>query len=88
MVRGAGDTAPLVAEGVWEGYILDLPRGTGGFGYDPHFFLPDLRRTAAQLDPEEKNRLSHRGVAMRALRDQWLARERLESREPQAHERP
>ena len=76
MVQGAGDTAPLVAEGVWEGYILDAPRGAGGFGYDPYFFLPDLRRTAAQLDPGEKNRLSHRGTALRALRDQWLARER------------
>jgi XTP/dITP diphosphohydrolase len=82
MVRGAGDTAPLIAEGVWEGYILEVPRGSGGFGYDPYFFLPDLRRTAAQLDPEEKNRLSHRGTALRALRDQWLARE------TQARERP
>jgi XTP/dITP diphosphohydrolase len=87
MMQGAGDTAPLIAEGVWEGYIIDVPRGSGGFGYDPYFFLPDLRRTAAQLDPEEKNRLSHRGTALRALRDQWLARrrsgvpERLESRE-------
>jgi XTP/dITP diphosphohydrolase len=88
MVQGAGDTTPLIAEGVWEGYILDLPRGTGGFGYDAHFFLPDLRRTAAQLDPGEKNRLSHRGIAVRALRDEWLARERLATREPQARERP
>jgi XTP/dITP diphosphohydrolase len=80
MLQGAGDTAPLIAEGVWEGYIIDVPRGSGGFGYDPHFFLPDLRRTAAQLDPEEKNRLSHRGTALRALRDQWLAREGLEAR--------
>jgi XTP/dITP diphosphohydrolase len=92
MMQGAGDTAPLIAEGVWEGYILDLPRGSGGFGYDPHFFLPDLRRTAAQLDPDEKNRLSHRGMALRALREQWLAREeareRLEAREPHTRERP
>jgi XTP/dITP diphosphohydrolase len=76
LVMVQGDTAPLVAEGVWEGYILDVPRGSGGFGYDPYFFLPDLQRTAAQLDPDEKNRLSHRGIALRALRDQWLARER------------
>jgi XTP/dITP diphosphohydrolase len=88
MVQGAGDPTPLIAEGVWEGYILDLPRGTGGFGYDPHFFLPDLRRTAAQLDPGEKNRLSHRGIAVSALRDQWLARERLAARELQPRERP
>jgi XTP/dITP diphosphohydrolase len=94
MVQGAEDTTPLIAEGVWEGYILDLPRGSGGFGYDPYFFLPDLQRTAAQLDPDEKNRLSHRGIAMRALRDQWLAREGLEAhegreaRERQARRRP
>jgi XTP/dITP diphosphohydrolase len=88
MVQGAEDTTPLIAEGVWEGYILDLPRGSGGFGYDPYFFLPDLRRTAAQLDPDEKNRLSHRGIALRALRDQWLAREGLQARERQARERP
>jgi XTP/dITP diphosphohydrolase len=74
LVFGAADAAPLIAEGVWEGSILDAPRGTGGFGYDPYFWLPDLDRTAAQLDPAEKNRLSHRGIAMRALRDQMLAR--------------
>jgi XTP/dITP diphosphohydrolase len=100
MVQGAEDPSPLIAEGVWEGYIVDVPRGSGGFGYDPYFFLPDLRRTAAQLDPDEKNRLSHRGIAVRALRDRWLARERseaperlaaregLEARETQARERP
>jgi XTP/dITP diphosphohydrolase len=74
LVFGAADAVPLIAEGVWEGSILDAPRGTGGFGYDPYFWLPDLDRTAAQLDPAEKNRLSHRGIAMRALRDQMLAR--------------
>ena len=66
--------APLIAEGVWEGCILDSPRGSGGFGYDPYFWLPELGLTAAELDPAEKNRLSHRGIAMRALRDQLLAR--------------
>jgi len=65
----AADTL-LTAEGVWEGTILDEPRGTGGFGYDPYFWLPELGRTAAELDPEEKNRRSHRGIALRALRDQ------------------
>jgi XTP/dITP diphosphohydrolase len=70
------DAAPLIAEGVWEGFILESPRGSGGFGYDPYFWLPDLGLSAAQLDPAEKNRLSHRGIAMRALRDQLLARER------------
>ena len=73
-VETAQDAAPLVAEGDWEGFILDAARGTGGFGYDPYFWLPDLRKSAAELDPEEKNRLSHRGKAMRALREQLAAR--------------
>jgi XTP/dITP diphosphohydrolase len=71
------DTAPLIAEGVWEGTIVDTPRGSGGFGYDPYFWLPDLGVTAAQLNPQDKNRLSHRGIAMRALRNQLVAREGL-----------
>jgi XTP/dITP diphosphohydrolase len=66
----AGDAAaPLIAEGVWEGRIVDAPSGAAGFGYDPHFFVPELGRTAAQLDPAHKNRISHRGVALRALRE-------------------
>jgi XTP/dITP diphosphohydrolase len=73
-VSGEPDEAPLMAEGVWEGVIIDMPQGAGGFGYDPYFWLPDLGVTAAQLDPEHKNRLSHRGIAMRALRDQLTAR--------------
>jgi XTP/dITP diphosphohydrolase len=81
LVPGEADAAPWVAEGVWEGTILDSPRGTGGFGYDPYFFLADRRQTAAQLDPEEKNRLSHRGIAMRALRDQLLARAQFAARD-------
>ena len=79
-VAGADDTAPLIAEGMWEGLILDAPRGSGGFGYDPYFWLPDLGVTVAQLDLDEKNRLSHRGMAMRALRDLLTARERREQR--------
>ena len=70
----AADTAPMVAEAGWEGFILDAPRGFGGFGYDPYFWLPELDKTAAELTPEEKNRLSHRGKAMRALREALLAR--------------
>jgi XTP/dITP diphosphohydrolase len=66
--------APLVAEESWEGLILDEPRGAGGFGYDPYFWLSDLSKTAAELDPGEKNRLSHRGKAMRALHAQLTAR--------------
>jgi XTP/dITP diphosphohydrolase len=69
----AADSAPMVAEAAWEGFILDAPRGLGGFGYDPYFWLPELDQTAAELSPEEKNRLSHRGKAMRALREAVLA---------------
>ena len=69
-VESAEDSAPLVAEADWEGFILDAPRGGGGFGYDPYFWLPELDQTAAELPAAEKNRLSHRGKAMRALREQ------------------
>jgi XTP/dITP diphosphohydrolase len=65
---GPGDPAPLHTQGVWEGYILEAPRGSGGFGYDPYFWLPELGLTAAELEPERKNRLSHRGTALQALR--------------------
>jgi XTP/dITP diphosphohydrolase len=66
-VADAGDPEPLTAEGVWEGRIVDCARGSGGFGYDPYFWLPSLGLTAAELAPEQKNRLSHRGAALRAL---------------------
>jgi len=92
LVFAPSEAAPLIAEGIWEGSILDSPRGSGGFGYDPYFWLPDLGVTAAQLDPSDKNRLSHRGIAMRALRNQLLAREKLASdefaSERLAHDRP
>lgn len=65
----APESAPVVAEGAWEGRIVDAPRGGGGFGYDPHFLVPELGLTAAELDAERKNRISHRGLAMRSLRD-------------------
>ena len=67
------DAAPLVAETEWQGFILDAPRGAGGFGYDPYFWLPELNQTAAELPPAEKNRLSHRGKAMRTLRERLAA---------------
>jgi XTP/dITP diphosphohydrolase len=73
-VEGARDPAPLVAEAEWEGFILDAPRGGGGFGYDPYFWLPELGKTAAELPPAEKNCLSHRGKAMQALRAQLASR--------------
>lgn len=55
------------SEGAVEGLIVDQPRGQNGFGYDPHFFLPALNKTAAELDPQEKNRISHRGKALIAI---------------------
>jgi len=67
LVRHAGDPEPLIAEGRWHGEVIATPRGTGGFGYDPHFLLPELGRTAAELMPEEKNALSHRGKALQRL---------------------
>ena len=67
LVRHAADPQPLIGEGYWWGKILDEARGGNGFGYDPHFFLSDLGKTAAELDPAQKNRLSHRGQALRSL---------------------
>jgi XTP/dITP diphosphohydrolase len=81
-VAGPRDPAPLIAEGVWEGCILESPKGEGGFGYDPYFWLPDLGLTAAQLGVADKNRRSHRGIALRNLREQLAAREPTPEREP------
>jgi XTP/dITP diphosphohydrolase len=66
-VRSVDDPEPLVADARWQGVIIDGPRGSNGFGYDPLFLLPDLGKTAAELDPVEKNRISHRGQAMAEL---------------------
>ncbi len=67
LTRHAEDPEPLIAEGRWHGELIETPRGSNGFGYDPHFYLPELGRTAAELTPEEKNPLSHRGKAFAAL---------------------
>jgi len=67
LVRHADDPEPLIAEGRWHGEVIDRPRGAGGFGYDPHFLLPDLGRTAAELEAHEKHAVSHRGKALRRL---------------------
>jgi len=67
LVRHAEDPEPIIAEGSWAGEIVAQPRGTNGFGYDPHFFLSDLGKTAAELGQEHKNLISHRGKAMRRL---------------------
>lgn len=69
LVRHAADPQPLIGEGYWWGEIREAARGSNGFGYDPHFFVPELGKTAAELDPGEKNQLSHRGQALRALVD-------------------
>ncbi len=66
-LRHAEDPAPLICEGVWPGTILTEPRGAGGFGYDPLFWVAAENATAAELPPQHKNRISHRGQAMRAL---------------------
>jgi XTP/dITP diphosphohydrolase len=63
----AEDPQPLIAEASWYGEIIDAPRGTHGFGYDPYFFIPEHGCTVAELDPALKNRISHRGQAMQLL---------------------
>jgi len=74
LLRHADDPAPIIAEGRWSGRILTAERGDGGFGYDP-LFLPDgFDQSAAELDPALKNSLSHRGVAVAALRDRLATR--------------
>lgn len=67
LVRHADDPHPLIADGEWHGSILEAPRGEAGFGYDPLFYVPELGQTAAELDAQLKNTLSHRGAAMRHL---------------------
>ncbi|MFC3392951.1 RdgB/HAM1 family non-canonical purine NTP pyrophosphatase [Aidingimonas halophila] len=70
-LRHADDPVPVIVQRCWEGEILAHPRGEGGFGYDPLFWVTDMGMSAAELSGEEKNRLSHRGRAMQALVDQW-----------------
>ena len=67
LLRHPADPQPVIAEAAWHGEVINAPRGQGGFGYDPHFLLPDLGLTVAELDPATKNRSSHRGRAMQAL---------------------
>ena len=72
-MRHAEDPSPLICEGVWEGSILDAPRGHNGFGYDPVFLVPERGCSSAELAPEDKNRLSHRGKALKALVERFRA---------------
>jgi XTP/dITP diphosphohydrolase len=74
-LRSADDPEPIIAEGRWYGHIVTQPRGVNGFGYDPYFWLDGLGVTAAELAPQKKNSISHRGQAMQqlvvALRARW-----------------
>lgn len=72
LLRHAEDPAPLIATGLWRGEILSVPAGSGGFGYDPLFYLPEQGCSAAELAPGSKNRLSHRGQALASLVEQML----------------
>jgi XTP/dITP diphosphohydrolase len=66
-LRAANDPIPVICHGVWEGYVLETPRGVNGFGYDPLFFVESLGCSAAELPLEIKNQLSHRGKALTQL---------------------
>ena len=74
LVNSADDANPLLVETSWHGVIVNEAVGNNGFGYDSHFFLPDLNLTAAQLDPTQKNLISHRGQALRELISQLQLR--------------
>jgi XTP/dITP diphosphohydrolase len=74
-MQHAADPTPVIAEGVWEGKILTRPAGSNGFGYDPVFWVPTHRCASAELPPEVKNALSHRGQALRNLTAMLKARE-------------
>ena len=67
LVMHADDPHPLIADGEWHGEVIDTPRGVGGFGYDPYFWLSVYGLTAAELPAEIKNKISHRGLAMQQL---------------------
>lgn len=73
LMRYPSDPAPLLATGTWHGRITDRAEGSGGFGYDPLFWVESEGRTAAGLDPVTKNRLSHRGQALAAMLQQLKA---------------
>ena len=73
LMRHASDAQPLIASGSWYGRILSAPRGSAGFGYDPIFFDPAQGKSAAEMSNADKNRISHRGQAMRQLRGLLIA---------------
>lgn len=67
LLRHADDPQPIISEGLWQGNIILTPRGDGGFGYDPYFYIPELQKTAAELHSDVKNTISHRGKALARL---------------------
>ena len=73
-VNSANDPEPLIVQTRWYGTFIDEAKGSNGFGYDPYFFLPELGLTAAELSPEKKNSISHRGQALRELIEQLKVR--------------
>ena len=73
-VNSANDPEPIIVQARWYGQIIDHASGNNGFGYDPHFFLPEQQCTAAELEPEKKNSISHRGQALRELIAQLKSR--------------
>ena len=70
LIRHEKDPQPIIASGTWHGALISQPRGDGGFGYDPYFFIANENQTVAQMSAEKKNRLSHRAQALRALMEQ------------------
>ena len=72
LVRSSDDPQPIIADGFIRGFIIDSAQGINGFGYDPHFFLPDLGKTVAELDPHTKNKISHRRMATDDLINKFL----------------
>lgn len=67
VVRSADDPQPLIGEGIWRGEVAHAPAGEGGFGYDPWFLIPSLGLTAAQMPAAQKNRISHRALALASI---------------------
>jgi XTP/dITP diphosphohydrolase len=78
-VNNANDPEPLIVQTRWYGSLIDEAKGANGFGYDPHFYLPELGLTAAELSPEQKNAISHRGQALRELIAQLKSRKELQT---------
>ena len=78
-VNGASDPEPLIVQTRWYGKFIDEAKGDNGFGYDPHFFLPELGLTAAELSSEQKNAISHRGQALRELINQLQSHKEIQT---------